>query len=111
MTDPDTRTVEQTLHVRATPETVWRFWTDPRRMCEWWGAAAQLDQRPGGACRVEMGGGPIMVGEHVELVPHERITIMTLRHTGLPAASAAEHRSGWSHFLPLLAAAAEGAAS
>ncbi len=102
---------------------MWRYWTDPQRMCDWWGAAAELDPRPGGACRVEMGGGPVMVGEYVELVPHERIvftfgweptdgvpdvapgstrvevtltaddgdTILTLRHTGLPAAFADEH--------------------
>ena len=112
-------------------------------MCDWWGAAAELDPRPGGTCRVEMGGGPVMVGEYVELVPHERIvftfgweptdgaphvapgstrvevtltadagdTIMTLRHTGLPAGIADEHQAGWGHFLPLLVDAVEGAAS
>lgn len=137
MTDADTRVVEQTLRISARPETVWRYWTDPQRMCDWWGAAAELDPRPGGTCRVDMGGGPVMVGEYLELVPHERIvfsfgweptdgapavapgstrvevtltpdsgdTIMSLRHTGLPAAIADEHRSGWAHFLPLLAAA------
>jgi uncharacterized protein YndB with AHSA1/START domain len=82
-----------------------------------------------------MGGGPTMVGEYLELVPHERIvfsfgweptegapavapgssrvevtladdagdTILTLRHTGLPAAHAEEHHAGWGHFLPRLA--------
>lgn len=50
-----------------------RCWTDPQRTCEWWGTAAELDPRPGGACRVERGGGPVMRGEYVELVPHERI--------------------------------------
>ena len=73
MTDADTRTVEQTLRIRARPETVWRYWTDPQRVCDWWGAAAELDPRPGGVYRVEMSGGPVMVGEYVELVPHERI--------------------------------------
>lgn len=73
MTDADTRVVEQTLRISARPETVWQYWTDPERMCDWWGAAAELDPRPGGACRVEMGGGPVMVGEYLELVPHERI--------------------------------------
>ena len=84
-----------------------------------------------------------MVGEFVELVPHERIvftfgweptpgapgvapgstrvevtltadagdTIMTLRHSGLPAAVADEHDAGWGHFLPLLVSAVEGVAS
>ena len=28
---------------------------------------------PAAPCRVEMGGGPVMVGEYLELVPHERI--------------------------------------
>ena len=73
MTDADTRTVEQTLRISARPETVWQYWTDPQRMCDWWGAAAELDPWPGGTCRVDMGGGPVMIGEYVELVPHERI--------------------------------------
>lgn len=138
MTDDDTSAVEQTLRIDARPETVWRYWTDPARMCDWWGAAAELDPRPGGACVIEMGNGGVMRGEYVELVPHERIvftfgwdphaagpdiapgstlvevtltadgdgTILALRHTGLPPAATAEHRAGWSHFLPLLAGAA-----
>ncbi len=73
MTDPESRTVEQTIHIAARPETVWRYWTDPERMRAWWGAAANLDPQPGGICRVEMGGGPVMVGESLELVPYEKI--------------------------------------
>ena len=135
MTQAETNTVEQTLRISARPETVWRYWTDPDRMCEWWGAAAELDPRPGGAYVVEMGGGGVMRGEFVELVPYERIvfsfgfepaenappitagstlvevtlaadgadTILTLRHSGIPAAHADEHSAGWSHTLPLLA--------
>ena len=72
-TDDDTTIVEQTLRIAASPETVGRYWTDPERMCDWWGAAAELDPRPGGACVVEMDGGGTMRGEYVELVPHERI--------------------------------------
>lgn len=73
VTDLDPAVVEQTVRISASPETVWRYWTDPERMCAWWGAAAELDPRPGGTCRVEMGNGPVMRGEYVELVPHERI--------------------------------------
>ena len=73
MTGPDTRVVEQTLRISARPETVWRYWTDPQRMCEWWGAAAELAPRSGGLCVVEMGGGQVMRGEYLELVPHERL--------------------------------------
>jgi uncharacterized protein YndB with AHSA1/START domain len=131
MTEPATQTIETTLRISARPETVWRYWTDPQRMCDWWGAAADLDPRPGGTCLVEMGGGPTMRGEYLELVPYERIvfsfgwepgdgvpdiapgstrvevtltadagdTILTLRHTGLPAAHTDEHRAGWARFL------------
>lgn len=142
MSHADTTVVEQTLRIAARPETVWHYWTDPARMRDWWGAA-ELDPRPGGACVVEMGGGGVMRGEYLELVPHERIvfsfgwdptegapavepgstrveitltadgdgTLLALRHTGLPAAARDEHQAGWGHFLPLLAAAARGAAN
>jgi uncharacterized protein YndB with AHSA1/START domain len=135
LTEPGTSVVEQTLRISARPETVWRYWTDAQRMCDWWGAAAELDPRPGGTCRVAMETGRVMRGEFVELVPYERIvfsfgfepaenappitagstlvevtlaadgadTILTLRHSGIPAAHADEHRAGWSHTLPLLA--------
>ena len=138
LTEPNTKVVELSVRISAGPETVWRYWTDPQRMCNWWGAAAELDPRPGGICRVEMDGGPVMRGEYLEVVPYERIvfsfgweptnggpdiapgssrvevllvsdagdTIVTLRHSGIPDAYAELHRSGWSQFLPLLAAAA-----
>lgn len=73
MTEVDTTVVEQTVRIDARPETVWGYWTEPERMSAWWGAAAELDPRPGGACIVAMGGGPVMRGEFVEVVPHERI--------------------------------------
>jgi len=73
MIDPDRRQIEQTIRIDARPETVWRYWTDPRRMCAWWGQSAELDARPGGACIVDLGGGAVMRGEYLELVPYERI--------------------------------------
>ena len=38
----------------------------------------------------------------VTLTAADGDTIMRLRHTGIPAAQADEHRAGWAHFLPLL---------
>ena len=135
MTDSDTGVVEMTLHIRARPETVWRYWTDPARLADWWGTASELDARPGGRCRIETARtGLVMRGEFVEVVPHERIvftfgwddtpgapalapgstlvevtlvaddgaTILTLRHTGLPAAQAGPHGQGWDRYLPAL---------
>jgi uncharacterized protein YndB with AHSA1/START domain len=74
--------VTKVLRIAARPETVWRYWTEPERMAEWWGTVARLDPRPGGACRVDMGGGvqeageedgPVMSGEFLEVVPFERL--------------------------------------
>ena len=73
MNEGDIGVVEKTLRIGARPETVWRYWTEPDRMCDWWGKAVDLDPRPGGICRVESSYGGIMVGEYVELVPYERI--------------------------------------
>jgi len=135
VSDVGTRVIEHTLRIEARPETVWRYWTDPERMCAWWGASADLDPQPGGTCRIEMDSGPVMRGEYVELVPYERIvftfgweaaegvppiepgstkvevtlaangadTILTLRHSDVPAAVAEEHDAGWAHFLAVLA--------
>jgi uncharacterized protein YndB with AHSA1/START domain len=140
VTDRREGVVEQTLRINARPETVWRYWTDPERMCEWWASAAELDPRPGGICRVDTKSGGTMQGEFIELVPYERLvftfgweahegapdvppgssrvevtlvadagtTVMTLRHTDLPVSEAGRHAQGWGHFLPLLAAAADG---
>ncbi len=67
--------LEQTLRIKARPETVWRYWTDPERLCEWWGNKAELVAAPGGACRVEMGphDAPVMSGQYLELEPHHRL--------------------------------------
>jgi len=73
MTQSETATIEQTVRINARPETVWQFWTDAERICDWWGDGATLEPQPGGACEVRMDGGPVMRGEFVELVPYERI--------------------------------------
>jgi len=72
VTDIDSNVVEQTIRIAAKPETVWKFWTDPERMRDWWGAA-ELDPRPGGVCRIEREGGATMSGEYLELEPHDRL--------------------------------------
>jgi uncharacterized protein YndB with AHSA1/START domain len=73
VTEASANVVEQTVRISARPETVWRYWTDPQRMCDWWGASAELEPRAGGVYRVEMEGGPVMLGEYLELVPYERL--------------------------------------
>jgi uncharacterized protein YndB with AHSA1/START domain len=87
VTEAEHTEISQTLRIRARPETVWRYWTDPQRMCEWWGRAAQLDARPGGLCVVDLGGGAVMRGRYLEVVPYERIvfTFGWEAHDGAPA--------------------------
>ena len=43
----------------------------------------------------------------VTLIEDAGDTILTLRHTGIPDAFADMHAAGWSHFLSILAAAAD----
>lgn len=66
-TDVVTSTIEQTIRIAARPETVWEFWTDPDRLCEWWGIEAETVLRTGGLFRVVMESGPVMRGEFLEL--------------------------------------------
>jgi uncharacterized protein YndB with AHSA1/START domain len=135
MTETDMRTIEHAVLIAAPPETVWKYWTDPARLASWWGVATQLDTEPGGGCRIEMAEGPVMIGEFLELVPHERIVLsfgwegnapgeplapgstrvevtleptaggtqLTLRHHDMPESHAADHATGWDHFLAVLA--------
>jgi uncharacterized protein YndB with AHSA1/START domain len=75
MTDTvGTRTaIEQTVRIDAPPEIVWSFWTEPARLCAWWGVAAEVELQPGGPFRVEMEGGEIMLGEFTEIDPPRRL--------------------------------------
>lgn len=67
----------------APRELVWKAWTDPKLMAEWWGPTGfsnplcEVDARPGGAIRIEMKppGGPSspMGGIFKEVVPPERL--------------------------------------
>jgi uncharacterized protein YndB with AHSA1/START domain len=139
VTSEEPGVVEQTVRIAASPETVWRYWTEPDRIREWWGTPAELDVRPGGSYLVEMAEDQAgMRGEYVELVPTQRLvftfgwegagerpsvapgstrvevtlvaddgdTIVTVRHTLLPADHVDGHRAGWQRVLPLLARAA-----
>jgi uncharacterized protein YndB with AHSA1/START domain len=130
--------VDVSIRIEAQPDTVFRYFIDPARMCAWMGVAAELDPQPGGRFRVNVTGSDIAVGEYVELVPPERIvwswgwegpdgappwsstvevtlvpdgeaTVVHLRHSGLPDEDARNnHRDGWTHYTCRLAIAATG---
>ncbi len=72
-TDHETVTIEQTVRIEARPETVFRFWTDPELLAQWWGSEAEVEPEPGGRYRVVMGGGPVMLGAITELDAPRRL--------------------------------------
>ena len=40
--------LDRTVVIKATPETVFRFFTDSTRWASWWGAGSTIDANPGG---------------------------------------------------------------
>lgn len=64
-----------TRRIRATPERVYRFFTDPVLWSRWQGTSATVDARPGGSLQLTLGpgGSGLAEGRFVELDPFERI--------------------------------------
>ena len=125
------------IHIGASPETVFRFLTDPKKMMTWLADVVEADPRPGGIIRLAGEPGTVMRGTYVEVVPHRRVvftwgwegssivppgsstveielmpddngTRLRLRHGGLPDSQVKEHAAGWQRALPKLQAASEG---
>lgn len=127
-----TQRLEIERRIRARPETIFAYFTDPERYLQWMGVDAQLDARPGGVYRVRVPQGFTALGEFQELDPPHRVvftwgweghdtvpagstrvevtltrdgdeTIVRLVHSGLPGAEElAQHRQGWDRYLDRL---------
>lgn len=123
-----------TEHIKAPPEVVFPYFTDPALIVTWIGDRAELDPQPGGVFSLEMGenrarGAYITVdppyrvvfswgipgsdalppgGSTVEVVltPDGDDTMVVLTHRGLPSTQVGFHRDGWEHQLARLPAAA-----
>jgi uncharacterized protein YndB with AHSA1/START domain len=134
----DTHEVELSIHIDATPATVFQYFVDPERLCRWQGIRADIDPRPGGTYRVHVAGDNVAVGQYVDVVRDERVvftwgwegndglppgtttvevtlapdgdgTLVRLRHYDLPTDdAAARHREGWQHYLKRLQVAGAG---
>jgi uncharacterized protein YndB with AHSA1/START domain len=66
-------TVEVSTDVEASPATVFGFLSDPARLSQWLGAAAEMEPHPGGLLRVRFDRfGTVVEGRVVELVPPRR---------------------------------------
>jgi uncharacterized protein YndB with AHSA1/START domain len=125
------------VRVKASPETIFPFLTDPERSARWFGRSTAFDPRPGGAYRTEIRGQMVALGEFVEIDEPRRVvmtfgwegneqvppgssrveitlepdgdeTVVRLLHDGLADGAAEQHGDGWDHYLARLATVATG---
>jgi uncharacterized protein YndB with AHSA1/START domain len=122
-----------TEHIKAPPEVVFPYFTDPDLIVSWIANHAELDPRPGGTFFLDFGehsaqGSFLSVeppyrvvfswgtpgsdalppgGSVVEVVltPDGDDTMVVLTHRGLPSTHLGDHRDGWEHQLGQLPAA------
>jgi uncharacterized protein YndB with AHSA1/START domain len=72
--------VERTFD--APRELVWKIWTDPNLIPEWWGdgtTVEEMDVRPGGTYRFRTPAG-VVEGEFKEVEPPERLVQTFMNH-------------------------------
>jgi uncharacterized protein YndB with AHSA1/START domain len=83
-----TRDLVLTRVIDAPADLVFRMWTEPKYMAQWWGPhgftnpVCEMDVRPGGAMRIHMTGpdGTVypMVGTFQEVVAGKRLVFMAI---------------------------------
>jgi uncharacterized protein YndB with AHSA1/START domain len=76
--------LERTITIEASPETVFRFFTDSARWAAWWGAGSSIEPRPGGAVKIRYPGGIEVLGEVLEIAEGERIAFTYGYASGQP---------------------------
>jgi uncharacterized protein YndB with AHSA1/START domain len=133
MTDPLLPySLERRIVIRARRETVFSFFTDPRRWESWWGAGSRIDPEPGGEVRIRYPDGSEAAGRVLAIEPPARLvfsfgyasgrpvapggsrvtielaetaegTRLELRHELPDAAVRDEHVQGWRYQLALFA--------
>jgi len=65
--------LELETRVRARPETVFAFFTNPTLYRSWKGQDAELDPRPGGLYRIQMPGHSTVEGTFLVIEPPHRV--------------------------------------
>jgi uncharacterized protein YndB with AHSA1/START domain len=76
--------VDRSVVIRATPEVVFRFFTDTSHWARWWGAGSTIDPRPGGKVAIRYPEGTEASGEVLEIAPPERIVFTYGYNAGAP---------------------------
>jgi uncharacterized protein YndB with AHSA1/START domain len=124
--------IDRTVMIHATPETVFRFFTDSARWAKWWGAGSTIDATPGGRVYIKHPGDVESAGEVLEVRSPRRLvftygfvsgkpypagasrvtidleadragTRLSLKHELADKASQVEHVQGWRFQLSLFA--------
>lgn len=65
--------LDRSVLIRASRDTVFRFFTDPARWASWWGKGSTIEPRPGGRMLICYPGGVQVSGEVTEVAPPDRI--------------------------------------
>jgi uncharacterized protein YndB with AHSA1/START domain len=65
--------LERTVLIRATRQTVFRYFTDSPRFASWWGEGSRIDPRPGGEVRIVYPGNEVALGKVLEISEPERV--------------------------------------
>ena len=76
--------LDRTVTIQASPETVFRFFTDSVRWAAWWGAGSTIDPRPGGAVHIRHANGVENAGQVLEIAPPESISFTYGYPSGKP---------------------------
>lgn len=126
-----------TRRIAAPPDVVYSYLTESSRWSRWQGKEATIEAVPGGIFAMKMPNGAIARGQFVELIPDQKVvftwgwvdhpgvppgsstveieiskegdgSLVTLTHHGLQEDEVHIHTIGWNHYLPRLAAVAEG---
>jgi len=78
--------LDRTIVIRASRETVFRFFTEPSLWAAWWGAGSTIGSQPGDPMLIRYPNGVEAAGEIVEIVPPERIVFTYGYVSGSPIA-------------------------
>ena len=76
--------LDRSVIIQASPETVFRYFTDSARWAAWWGSGSTIDARPGGRVYVRYPTGDEAAGEVLEVNPPDRIVFSYGYVSGTP---------------------------
>ena len=76
--------LDRAIRIAASPETVFRFFTDSDRWAKWWGAGSRIDARVGGDVLIRYPGGVEASGVVLEVAPPSRIVFTYGYASGKP---------------------------